>query len=83
MYTVGRKVVEEISSASNFVADLNNIQSPKVLNEFFHSCYPKIVAEVHPETIIQMLDEESRDLECRDVQLLDECVLRDMLEVHY
>ncbi|KAG5601532.1 hypothetical protein H5410_032902 [Solanum commersonii] len=53
------KEVQETSSASRFVADLEDIQPLKSLNKFFHSCCPKVVAEVQSETPIKRLDEES------------------------
>ncbi|WMV23683.1 hypothetical protein MTR67_017068 [Solanum verrucosum] len=63
------KELEDTSSASSLVADLEDIQSPKVFNELFHSCYPKIVAEVQSDTPIKMLDEEASGPECSRVQL--------------
>uniref|UniRef100_M1C9S9 Sugar transporter n=1 Tax=Solanum tuberosum TaxID=4113 RepID=M1C9S9_SOLTU len=72
------KEVQETSSASRFVDDLEDIQPLKSLNEFFHSCCPKVVAEVQPETPIEMLDDESPGPERSEVQLFDECFQRDI-----
>ncbi|KAH0754155.1 hypothetical protein KY290_024425 [Solanum tuberosum] len=72
------KEVQETSSASRFVDDLEDIQPFKSLNEFFHSCCPKVVAEVQPETPIEMLDDESPGPKRSEVQLFDECFQRDI-----
>ncbi|KAG5626761.1 hypothetical protein H5410_011979 [Solanum commersonii] len=66
---VSTKEVQETSSASRFIADLEDIQPLKSLNNFFHSCCPKIVAEVQTETPIKMIDEESPGYECSKVQV--------------
>ncbi|KAH0683400.1 hypothetical protein KY290_021998 [Solanum tuberosum] len=51
------KDIQETSSASSFVVDLDDIQSPRVFDECFPSCCPMIVAEVQPDTPNDMLDE--------------------------
>ncbi|KAH0681939.1 hypothetical protein KY289_019691 [Solanum tuberosum] len=72
------KEVQETSSASRFVADLEDIQPLKSLNEFFRSCCPKVVAEVQTETLIKRLDEESVGPEHSEVQVFDECSPKEM-----
>ncbi|KAK4718867.1 hypothetical protein R3W88_017205 [Solanum pinnatisectum] len=72
------KEVQETSSTSIFVADLEDIQPLKSLNEFFHSCFPKVVAEVQTETPIKRLDEESVGPERSEVQVFDECSPKEM-----
>ncbi|KAH0658833.1 hypothetical protein KY285_027378 [Solanum tuberosum] len=72
------KEVQETSSASRFVADLEDIRPLKSLKEFFHSCCPKVVAEVQTETPIKRLDEESVGPERSEVQVFDECSPKEM-----
>ncbi|WMV14361.1 hypothetical protein MTR67_007746, partial [Solanum verrucosum] len=72
------KEVEEISSASSFVADLDHIQPPKEFDRCFHSYGPMVVTEVQPDTHIKMLDEEASDPKHTEVQLFDEGSLKDM-----
>ncbi|KAF3661743.1 hypothetical protein FXO38_11534, partial [Capsicum annuum] len=70
--------VEETSSASILVGNLDNIQSTKVLDESIHSCCHKVIAEVQPNTPNKMLDEATLCLERNEVQLFDECSPRNM-----
>ncbi|KAF3656773.1 hypothetical protein FXO38_13984 [Capsicum annuum] len=57
--------VEETSSASILVGDLDDIQSTKVLDESVHSCCHKVIAEVQSDTPIKMFDEAALCLEHR------------------
>ncbi|KAH0648401.1 hypothetical protein KY285_033649 [Solanum tuberosum] len=72
------KEIQETSSASSFVADLDDIQSPRVFDECFPSCCPMIVAEVQPDTPNDMLDEESPGPKHNEAQLFDDCSPKDM-----
>uniref|UniRef100_M1DYF9 Uncharacterized protein n=1 Tax=Solanum tuberosum TaxID=4113 RepID=M1DYF9_SOLTU len=72
------KEIQETSSASSFVADLDDIRSPRVFDECFPSCCPMIVAEVQPDTPNDMFDEESPGLKHNKAQLFDDCSTKDM-----
>ncbi|KAH0742946.1 hypothetical protein KY290_030939 [Solanum tuberosum] len=72
------KEIEETSSASSCVADLDDSKSPKVLNECFPSCCPLLVAEVQVDTLNKMLDEEALGPKHSVAQLIDECSPKDM-----
>uniref|UniRef100_M1A149 Uncharacterized protein n=1 Tax=Solanum tuberosum TaxID=4113 RepID=M1A149_SOLTU len=72
------KDIQETFSPSSFVADLDDIQSPRVFDECFPSCCPMIVAEVQPDTPFKMLDEQASDPKHSEVQLLDEGSPKDM-----
>ncbi|KAH0696184.1 hypothetical protein KY290_015824 [Solanum tuberosum] len=72
------KEVEETSSASSFVANLDHIQPPKEFDRCFHSYGPMVVIEVQPDTHIKMLDEEASDPKHTEVQLFDEGSPKDM-----
>ncbi|KAH0754376.1 hypothetical protein KY290_024646 [Solanum tuberosum] len=72
------KEIQETSSASSFVADLDDNQSPRVFDECFPSCCPMIVAEVQPDTLNDMLDEESPGPKHNEAQLFDDCSPKDM-----
>ncbi|KAH0749414.1 hypothetical protein KY290_028646 [Solanum tuberosum] len=72
------KDIQETFSPSSFVADLDDIQSPRVFDECFPSCCPMIVAEVQPDTPNDMLDEESPGPKHNEAQLFDDCSPKDM-----
>ncbi|KAG5617596.1 hypothetical protein H5410_017420 [Solanum commersonii] len=69
---------EETSSASSCVADLDYSKSPKVFNECFPSCCPLLVADVQPDTLNKMLDEEAPGPNHSVAQLIDVCSPKDM-----
>ncbi|WMV12041.1 hypothetical protein MTR67_005426 [Solanum verrucosum] len=72
------KEIEETSSVSSCVADLDDSKSPKVFNECFPGCCTLLVAEVQADTPNKMLAKEASGPKHIVAQLIDECSPKDM-----
>nr|XP_033513891.1 uncharacterized protein LOC117278531 isoform X2 [Nicotiana tomentosiformis] len=65
---------------SHFVADLDDIQKPKVFDAMLHSCCPNVFVDAQSDAPIGMPDLEATGPASSEVQLFDKSTHRDMSE---